>query len=215
MRLEEFTKLLTEKQLGELASLTKPAKIQAFLNSIPYNTEDTNFSPLRVIQERKAHCVEGALFAAAALRFLGYPPIVVDLMPEPGTDDDHVLAIYKSHGGYGAIAKSNYWCLRYREAVYRNVRELVMSYFQLYFNVKGIKELRTYTTPMNLEAYDHLEWMWSDQGVEKVYGILLKRRAIPVVTAEMIAELSDLDKLEYEAGMMGVNPAGLFKPKNV
>ena len=213
--LEEFRKLLTEKQLEEFISLTKPAKIQAFLNGIPYNTEDTNFSALRVMQERKAHCVEGALFAATALRFLGYPPIVVDLMPEPGTDDDHVVAIYKSNGGYGAIAKSNYWCLRYREAVYRNVRELVMSYFELYFNSKGIKELRAYTTPMNLEAYDHLEWMWSDQGVEKVYGILLKHRAIPVVTAQMIAELSDLDKLEYEAGMLGVNPDGLFKPKNV
>lgn len=210
--IDKFIERLDLQQNILFLSLDSPRKIQDFLDEIPYNTEDTNFSPLTVIKERRAHCVEGALFAAAALHRLGYPPVLIDMLPDPGADDDHVLAIYRQNGAYGAIAKSNYWCLRYREAVYRSPRELVMSYFEVFFGVKGNKELRTYTTPLRLEPLSRLEWMWDDKGAELVYQTLLTRRKIPVISPAQIACLSPMDPRSYEAGMMWVNPDGLFKP---
>ena len=140
-----FKVRLTSEQRGAWQSLTSPANIQAFLDTIPYSAEDANRSPLRVLQERQAHCLDGGLFAAAALRQLGHPPLIVDLLPDPGTDDDHVLAIFRRNGCFGAVAKSNFAGLRYREPVYRSLRNLVMSYFEVYFNVRGEKTLRSYT----------------------------------------------------------------------
>ena len=120
-----------------LKALKTPEKIQRFLDTeIAYNKEpdgDTIRSPRRVLRDRLAHCLEGALLAAAALRVQGFPPLLLDL--EAVRDDDHVLAVFKQHGHWGAIAKSNYSGLRFREPVYRSLRELVMSYFEHYFNV--------------------------------------------------------------------------------
>jgi len=109
--------------------LATPEKIQRFLDELPYNKEphgDTCRSPRRVLRDRTAHCMEGALFGAAALRMIGHPPLLLDL--EAVRDDDHVLAIFRSRGHWGALAKSNYSGLRYREPVYRTLRELAMSY---------------------------------------------------------------------------------------
>ncbi|MGE5222640.1 MAG: hypothetical protein ACM3PY_09390 [Omnitrophica WOR_2 bacterium] len=207
----KFLQRLDADQRELLLSLDSPRKIQDFLDRIPYNIEETNFSPLRVMQEQRAHCVEGALFAAAALRQIGYAPILLDMLPDPGMDDDHVLAVYRQNGAYGAIAKSNYWCLRYREAVYRSLRELVMSYYELFFNVHGLKELRAYTVPLHVDKLDHLEWMWDDKGAAEVYQRLLNLRKITVTTPAQIASLSLMDPAAYEACMSGVNPDGLFK----
>jgi hypothetical protein len=153
--LEEF---LDEQQKSLLAGLTSPAKIQAFLDATPYSASDENRCPLRVIQDCLAHCLDGGLFAAAALHRLGYPALIVDLLPEPKIDDDHVLAVFKYHGCYGAVAKSNFSGLRFREPVYRSLRELVMSYFEDFFNVDGLKTLRGYPRPLHLAAYDRLDW---------------------------------------------------------
>ena len=96
-----------------------------YLDSLPYIGEDLNRPPLRVMQDRQCHCLDGGFLAALALRRLGHPPLVIDLVPEPGTDDDHVLALYRVDGCWGAVAKSNYTALRYREPVYRSLRTRV------------------------------------------------------------------------------------------
>jgi hypothetical protein len=132
MTMSDFDARLDEEQRELLSKLDTPIEIQAFLDSIPYSAEDANRCPLSVLRDRQAHCLDGALFAAAALRRLGHAPVLVDLLPEPGTDDDHVLAIIKQDGCFGALAKSNFTGLRYRETVYDTMRELVMSYFEFF-----------------------------------------------------------------------------------
>ena len=208
--LEDF---LDEPQKALLAGLTSPAKIQAFLDATPYSASDENRCPLRVIQDRVAHCLDGGLFAAAALQRLGYPPLIVDLLPEPKIDDDHVLAVFKYHGCYGAAAKSNFSGLRFREPVYRSLRELVMSYFEDFFNVDGLKTLRGYTSPLHLAVYDRMDWEVNDRAADAVEKRLKKLRPIPVLADGMPGELSPADALAYQAGMLGTNPSGLYKPK--
>ena len=208
--IDEF---LDPQQRELVSTLTSPAKIQAYLDSIPYSAEETNRCPVRILYDGKAHCLDGGVFAAALLRLLGYPPIILDIQPEPGTDDDHVLAIYQRNGFYGAVAKSNFTGLRFREAVYRNLRELVMSYFEVYFNVQGIKTMRGYTRPINLANYDKKCWMWKDEGVDFIEHRLKELRLTSVVTPEMASRFIPVDQRSYEAGMLGVITDGLYKPK--
>lgn len=204
---------LKKDQIALFRSLDHPAKIQAFLDEIPYSAEDSNRSPLKVLQDHQAHCLDGGLFAAAALRRLGFPPLVVDMYPDPGMDDDHVLAIFVVDKHYGAIAKSNFVGLRYREPVYRGLRELVMSYFADFYNVDGVKTLRTYTRPLNLKSFDRLGWEWSDDGVDAIEKRLLGLARLPLLKPEVAAGLSLMDPLSYKAGMLNVNYAGLYKPE--
>jgi len=208
-----FEEFLSEEQLSLIRSLDSPSKIQAFLDGVPYSAEDRNRCPLNVLRDRQAHCLDGALFAAASLRRLGYPALLVDLYPEPGMDDDHVLAIYRRGSRFGAVAKSNFVGLRYREPVYRGPRELVMSYFNDFFNVDGVKTLRYYTRPLNLKAYDRLEWTSNDTGADAIEQRLLKLPRIPLLTPELAASLSPMDALSYKAGLLNVNYAGLYKPR--
>lgn len=208
-----FDAHLDKEQQELFATLDSPAKIQAFLDQVPYSAEGVNRCPLRVLQDRVAHCLDGALFAAAALRRIGYPPRIVDLLPEPGRDDDHVLAIYQRGRSYGAIAKSNCVGLRYREAIYRTIRELVMSYFEDFFNVEGEKTLRSYTRPLDLRTMDKFGWMWSDEGANAIEKRLGELRRISILTVQMIANLTPVDRLSYEAGMLGANEAGLYRPE--
>jgi hypothetical protein len=210
-----FDEHLDIEQKAVMHGLTDPVKIQAFLDGVPYSPEDVYRCPLEVLQDRKAHCMDGALFAAAALRRLGYPPLVVDLVPEPGTDDDHMLAIFKQHGHFGAVAKSNYVGLRFREAVYRSLRELVMSYFEQYFNLYGKKTLRFYTRPVNLARFDRVEWMWKPDGLVSIEHYFDAAKQFPAISAEMAAELSGVDPRSLEAGLAGSNPAGLYQPIKV
>jgi hypothetical protein len=139
-----------------LHRLTTPAKIQQFLDDeIAYNQEPhgaTCYSPATVLRERAAHCMEGALLAAMSLRRLGHPPLLVDL--EAVRDSDHVLAVYRVNGHWGALAKSDYAGLRSREPVYATIRELVLSYFEHYYNPAGEKTLRAYSRPVNLARFD-------------------------------------------------------------
>jgi len=208
-----FTEHLSPDQLHLFHSLDTPTKIQACLDQLPYSAENANRCPLRVLQDCVAHCLDGALFAAAALRRIGQPPRVIDLLPELGRDDDHVLAIYMRDGHYGAIAKSNFAGLRFREPVYRNRRELAMSYFEDYFNVEGEKTLRGYTRPLDLKTMDRFGWMWQDSGADAVENRLKESKVIPLLTAELAINLSPVDRLSYKSGMLGVNEAGLFQLK--
>jgi len=203
---EVFEQALSHSERQVVARLTTPRDIQAFLDELPYSAEAIYRCPLRVMRERLAHCFDGALFAAAALRRLGYAPLIVDLVPS-ARDDDHLLALYKREGHWGAVAKSNFVGLRFREPVYRTLRELVMSYFEQYYNVAREKTLRGYTVPLNLQAFDKQNWMSSDEPLE---GDEIRR--VPVLSARMIAELSPVDERSYQAGLLGVNEAGLYRP---
>lgn len=196
-----------------LSGLDTPPKIQAFLDTCSYVAEYTNRSPVRVMVDRQAHCLDGGLFAAAALRRLGFPPLVVDIFPDLGMDDDHVLAIFKRNGRYGAVAKSNFVGLRYRDPVYSTLRELIMSYFEQFYNLYYVKSLRTYTMPLNLSRYDHLGWEYQDSGVDEIEKVLLARKRRPLITAAMAAELTPVDELTYRAGMLVANMDGVYKPK--
>ena len=196
-----------------LHRLTTPAKIQQFLDEeIGYNQEPrgaTCYSPRMVLRQRLAHCMEGALLAAMALRRLGYPPLLVDL--EAVRDSDHVLAVYRVHGHWGAVAKSDYAGLRSREPVYATIRELAMSYFEHYYNPAGEKTLRAYSRPVNLARFDRtLQWMTT---FDEVWDIPAHLCAIPhtrILTRPMERQLARTDRRLYQAGRVGGVNAPLF-----
>lgn len=202
---------LTTDELTLWASLTTPRKIQDFLDAITYEPEYANRCPLRVLRERRGHCFDGALFGAAALRRLGYRPLVVDLIPQPLADDDHMLAIFQRHGHFGAVAKSNFVGLRYREPVYRSLRELVMSYFEDYFNALGQKTLRAYSVPLDLTLFDALRWEVDDAGADAIEKRTETLRRFPLLAPEMIDELAPVDARQLKAGLLGADPEGLYK----
>ena len=211
--LDDFAARLTRPERALVASLTSPARIQALLDSIPYSAEDRYRCPLTVLRERVGHCFDGALFAAAMLRRLGHPPRIVDLLPNR-RDDDHLLAVYRRGGFWGAVAKSNFTGLRFREPVYRSLRELVLSYFDDYFNAAGEKTLRGYTVPLNLAAYDRQGWMTSDGAVLDRIGERLGRiRQVKLLTPRMVAALSPVDERSLRAGLLEANQAGLYRPE--
>jgi len=192
------------------AGLDSPAAIQAFLDEIPYSADPFYRCPASVVRDRKAHCFDGAVFAAAALRRIGFPPMIVDMLAE--RDDDHVLAIYKVEGSWGAIAKSNFVGIRFREAIYASLRELVMSYFEFFYNVAREKTLRGYTVPLSLKPFDRRRWTTRDETMEAIAARLDEIRKVSVVTPQMVARLSPMDPRSYEAGLLGVVVEGLYKP---
>jgi len=191
----------TPAELRKLQSLRTPHGIQRFLDEMPYHLADTAWSPRRVLRERTSHCFEGAIFAAAALRANGFPPLIFDLEAEQ--DTDHVVAIYRERGHWGALAKSNYSGCRYREPVYRTLRELAMSYFDGYFNLRGDRSLRTYSRPVNLKRFDKYEWMTTEEPIWFIANYLFDVHHYRLLTPEMARNLHRLDKRSYQAGLMG------------
>lgn len=196
---------LDRRERKTFHNLTNPAKIQQFLDDeIQYNLEpdgDTCYSPRMVLRERVAHCMEGAMLAAMALRLLGYPPLLVDL--EAVRDTDHVLAVYQMNGHWGAVAKSDYSGLRSREPVYRNIRELVMSYFEHYFNPAGEKTLRGYSRPINLCQFDRQDWMTSEENVWAIPNYLCEVRHTSILSKAMLRRLKPMDNRLFAAGRLG------------
>ena len=188
-----------------------PWEIQSFLNSIPYNPKEECKSPKRVFEERTAHCFEGALFAASRLCGLGHPPLLMDL--RAWNDDDHVIALFKSDGCWGAVAKSNFTTLRYREPVYRALRELAMSYFDFYFNTIGQKTLRAYSSPLRLSQFDERGWDTSGEDLEYIGDCFTKLVYRPLLSEAQASALSTVDEALLHAGLLGSNPAGLYRPK--
>ncbi|HOJ00714.1 MAG TPA: hypothetical protein PLL88_03785 [Anaerolineaceae bacterium] len=209
----QFERLLTSEELAQLQSMKSPFRIQTFLDSTLYPPGERNRSPSEVLRERQAHCLDGGLFAAAALRRIGYPALIVDMQPEPGTDDDHVLAVFQEFGCWGAVAKSNYSGLRYREPIYATIRELVLSYFDDFFNVHGQKTLRTYTAPIDLAAFDDWQWMTEASGVDRIEELLKRADLTALITEEQARYLSPVDERSFKAGTLGINPKGTYKPQ--
>jgi hypothetical protein len=201
----------TKEEITIFKKLTDPDKIQRFLDTLDYNPNYECRSPRWVIKKRSAHCFEGAIFAAAALEFIGHKPLLVDL--KSFNDDDHVIALFREEGYWGAVAKSNFTTLRYREPVYRSIRELVMSYFDFYFNLLGEKTLRSYSLPLDLTIFKHLNWETTDDDLEYIGDKIESLHHFDVVTPEMIKKLKLVTESTLKAGLMGSNEAGLFKPK--
>ena len=184
-----------------LRRLSTPWKIQGYIDALPYNKEphgDTCRSPRRTIRDRTAHCFEAALLAAAALRVNGHLPLILDL--EAVRDDDHVIAVFRIGRCWGAMAKSNYAGLRFREPVYRTLRELVMSYFEHYYNLKGEKTLRAFSRPVNLTRFDRLSWMTAEEDVWEIPEYLTTIPHAPILKTN---RRMYMDKRLYQAGLVG------------
>lgn len=145
--------------------------------------------------------MEGAIFAAAALRILGFPPLIFDL--EADRDTDHVLAIFNVNGHWGAVAKSNFAGCRYREPVYRSLRELAMSYFSIYFNLRFERTLRRYSRPVNLARFDRLNWMTTDKPVWFIAEHLCEIPHLSLLTRAMERKLTRVDARTVKAEMIG------------
>ena len=188
-----------------LKTLKTPEKIQHFLDhDIAYNKEpdgETIRSPRRVLRDKVAHCLEGALLAAAALRVHGFPPLLLDL--ESVHDDDHVLAVFRLQGCWGAVAKSNYSGLRFREPVYRNLRELVMSYFESYFNTSREKTLRNYSRPVQLSRFDGMGLMTSEADLWLISEHLARIPHVPLLRNGAGRRLTRVDDRMFAAGSAG------------
>jgi hypothetical protein len=187
--------------LRSLRALKTPAGIQRFLDDLPYNLNYTARSPRKVLSDRTASCLEGGIFAAAALRVLGFPALIFDL--EADHDTDHVIAIFKVRGGWGAIAKSNFNGCRYREPVYRTLRELAMSYFNIYFNLRFERTLRRYSRPVNLARFDYLNWMTTEKPVWFIAEHLVDIAHISLLTRAMEKRLTRVDPRTVKGEMVG------------
>jgi len=207
----DFDELLTRAEARTVSKLTTPAKIQSFLDSIEYSDEERYRCPLTVLRDRQGHCFDGALFAAAMLRRIGHDPLITDIIPNEN-DDDHLLALFKVDGHWGALAKSNYSGLRFREPVYRTLRELILSYFEDFFNAVGEKTMRGYTRPLNLTAFDKIGWLIHDDVLDAIGERLDEIRKYKPLTPGMIRNLSFADRRSVQAGLLGSKPSGLFKP---
>lgn len=200
---------LSKSELIIFRRLNTPAKIQDFLDDLPVNLEEeeeTYLSPRRVLRERKAHCLEGALFAAAVLWFHGEDPLLLDLKTTDA-DQDHVVALYKKNGYWGAISKTNHACLRFRDPIYKTIRELVLSYFHEYFlNATGEKTLISYSRPFNLKKFGQ-SWITAEENLDEIAEALDFSQHFPVVPKKNKKFIRPASELERKAGELVEWPA--------
>ncbi len=197
------TKVASSLNASELALFQKmnsPIKIQNYLDSLPYNFGDTYMSPRRVLREKKAHCAEGALFAAAALAYHGEKPLLMDLKVEPEAKDvDHVVALFRRGKYWGAISKTNYPVLRYRDPIYPDIRSLALSYFHEYFLDDGTKTLRAYSAPFDLSKYAPEKWVTAEDELEELIDALDESRHFPIVPRKNRRLIRNATKIEIRA----------------
>jgi hypothetical protein len=191
----------SSQELRILRRLKAPHLIQRFLEDLPYHHANSAWSPRVVLREKSAHCFEGAVFAAAALRVNGFKPLIWDL--EGIRDTDHVLAVYQRDRYWGAIGKSNFAGLRFREPVYRSLRELAMSYFDNYYNLLGERTLRGFSRPVDLSRFDRLNWMTTEKPVWFIAEHLCDIPHTPVLSDAQVKRLTRLDKRAHAAGLTG------------
>lgn len=193
---------LESRELRLLRHLNTPRKVQDYLNSLTQNHEpegDTCLSPRRVMREKRAHCIEGAMLAALAFRLQGQRPLILDL-ESARHDFDHVVALFQQHGCWGAVSKTNHAVLRYREPVYKTIRELVLSYFHEYFDKNGFKTLRRYSSPIDLSRFDKQGWMTNEKNNWFVAQYLVEVKHHELLTRSQMATLRKADAIEIEVG---------------
>ena len=192
---------LTEKEEKIFGKLKTPGQIQDFINKIPVNFDyhkDTCMSPRVVLRKNKCHCIEGAILAALALRFQGYPPLIVHLKTTK-EDYEHVIAVFQKNKFWGAISKTNHGVLRYREPIYKDLRELIMSYFHEYTK-KGIKTLRSYSVPLDLSIFDKKNWATDEKDLWYIDSYLDKIKHYEILNRKQIKNLKRADKIERKIG---------------
>ena len=190
---------LNEREASLFRRLNSPRKIQDYINAIPNNFEtdgETYSSPRVTLQRNSAHCFEGALLAAAIFWFHNEKPIILDLRTI-APDIDHVVTLFKRHERWGAISKTNHAVLRYREPIYKTVRELVMSYFNEYYLDDGVKTLRSYSRPFDLSG--NTDWITTEKNLENLVDRLNSSRHYEIMTKPMIASLRLADPVELIA----------------
>ena len=191
---------LNKKELRILKKLNTPKKIQDFLNKIPINFDyrkDTCMSPRIVLRKNKCHCIEGAVLAALCLRLNGKPPLILDLESNK-RDYDHVIAVFKENGKWGAISKTNHAVLKYRDPIYNSIRELVMSYFHEYNDKKGRKNLRKHSLPVDLSMFNKKNWVTNENDNWFIANYLVKVKHYDLINKKQILNLRKSDKIEIE-----------------
>jgi len=187
-------------------SLDTPFTIQQYLDSLTYKAMERDRSPLNVMLDEQSHCLDGGFLAALCLWRAGFKPLLIDIVPDPGVDDDHVLAVYQIEGRWGALAKSNYINLGFREPVYKNLRELVMTYFEHYVSIHQQKCLVGYTRLFDASHYTRFSWAWDEAGANEVYyNHFYGRKPIPLITRSMAARLNPVTDKAYEAETLYTN----------
>ena len=209
--IRQFQSCLPVGLRKKFLSLDTPFAIQEFLDGMPYIAEERDRSPLNVMLDGQCHCLDGGFFAALALWQIGFKPLLIDIVPDPGIDDDHVLALYQVDGRWGAVAKSNYVNLGFREPVYKNLRELVMTYFEHYVSVHQEKTLRGYTRPFDASRHTHLNWACDEAGANRLYHQhFYGRKAISLITKQMANRLTPVTDRVYAAETMYTNLSESF-----
>lgn len=194
----------SDSELKILKKLSSPAKIQNYLDKLPINFEtdgDTCYSPREVMRRGTAHCMEGALLAATALWYHGQPPLLLDLVTTTN-DDDHVVTLFRRHGKWGAISKTNHGVLRYRDPIYESVRELAMSYFHEYFKDNGQKTLRKYSAPFDLRRIKDSSWLTTTDNLWHINNALADSKHYSILTTSQIKNLRKASRIEIEAGKL-------------
>ncbi len=182
--------------------LSTPVRIQDYLERLPANFEEngeTCRSPRRVLRDKTAHCVEGALFAAAALWYHGQAPLLLDLKTTTN-DLEHVVTLFRRGSYWGAISKTNHAVLRYRDPIYRSVRELAMSYFHEYFLDQGQKTLRSFSRPFDLRVKRYRGWVTTLEDCWELCEALDRSPHEAILTPAMVRGLRRADPIEREAG---------------
>lgn len=198
---DRVQKSLSAAEYRILKCLSTPQKIQDYLDRLPINFEhkkETYMSPRRVLREQRAHCVEGALLAAAALALHGEKPLLMDLRSAPH-DVDHVVALFKMNGYWGAISKTNHPVLRYRDPIYPEVRSLALSYAHEYFMDSGEKTLREYSAPFDLSRYNPEAWITAEEELDELVDDLDASRHFPLVPKKNRKELRRASRFEVKA----------------
>ncbi len=204
-----FLSLLPKNLQQQIGKIKTPFDVQEFLFSMPYNAEERDRSPLNVILDQQCHCLDGGFLAAILLWKLGFKPLVLDLTPAPGFDDDHVLALFQIEGRWGAVAKSNFVQLGFREPVFKNPRELAMSYFEHYMNTARQKTLRGYTRPMDLSTLDPA-WTWDESAANRLYKKFYTRKPISLLTGSMAKRLNPVSEKVFIAETVGTDMNWVF-----
>ncbi len=190
----------TKKEKKLLQKLNTPAKVQDFINGIPFNFEkngETLKSPILTLRAQNVHCFEGALLGAYMLSLHGFMPYVMHLKATKG-DYDHVIAPFKIGKFWGALSKTNHAVLRYREPVYKDIHELALSYFHEYFLDNGQKTLRQYSKLLNLNTFEN--WATQEGNLWEIDKKLDKVKHYDIVPKTHIKNLRKADKIEIEAG---------------
>ena len=208
MKTQKINAAWSKQELAILSKCSTPDRAQDLVDSLPYRCEDGHLSAKAALRDGRAHCFDGSLLAAAALKRGKCEPFLIDLCAED--DDDHMICAYKWRGYWGAVAKSNFPGLRFREPIFKSPRELVLSYFELYFSMKGDKSLRAFSSPFKLPDPARLDWECDDSVGDKIVEMLGKRRHFNLLTTSHHRTLRKVDDRLFKSQLLGVNLKGVY-----